>query len=118
MNRAPFFVPTCGVANTRPEDMDADTFAAWLDCLTNPADRERWTKRREQARAALTLEAPTADQLADEASRNAQRAEVARRQAEPIRAGRVDTTGDLFDQYHATAPLFAAPTPRPQEARP
>lgn len=60
----------------------------------------------------LTLQAPTADDLADEKTRRDARAEIERRQAAPLAGGQVDTTGDLFDQYKADAPLFAAPTPR------
>ena len=38
-------VPTAGIANTRPEDMDEETFAAWLDCIPEEK-RADWVEKR------------------------------------------------------------------------
>ena len=64
----------------------------------------------------FTLENATPADLARETRDKANRAELDRRQAAPLIGGRIDTTGDLFDQYKADAPLFAAPTPKTKRA--
>ena len=38
-------VPAAGIANTRPEDMDEETFAAWLDCIPEEK-RADWVEKR------------------------------------------------------------------------
>ena len=37
----PFTIPTCGLANTEPLDMDEDTFSEWLECIPEER-REEW----------------------------------------------------------------------------
>ena len=66
--------------------------------------------------APFTLQTATPTDLARETRAKADRAELERRQAAPLIGGRIDTTGDLFDQYKADAPLFAAPTPKTKRA--
>ena len=47
-----------------------------------------------------------------EAIRRERRAALAEQAGRRLFGRSVDTTGDLFDQNRAPAPLFAAPTPR------
>ena len=60
----------------------------------------------------MTLETYTAEQLAAEQRRKAERDLLARLQAARLVARPIDTTGDLFDNSDAAFPLFATPTPR------
>jgi hypothetical protein len=41
----PFIVPTCGIANTDPLDMDDETYAQWIACL-QPEGKKHWLSLR------------------------------------------------------------------------
>lgn len=41
----PFIVPSCGIANIDPCDMDDENFNDWLECIPEEM-REEWTARR------------------------------------------------------------------------
>jgi hypothetical protein len=62
-----------------------------------------------------TVEQQKARQAREAATQQskAQREEMLRRQAAPIKGRSVDTTGDMFDAGKSDAPLFAAPTKKP-----
>jgi hypothetical protein len=61
MKPEPFTAPTCGIANTDPLRMDADSFAAWIAVIrrTNPIAADGWTAKREAANAADDSDDPT-----------------------------------------------------------
>ena len=54
---APFIVPTCGIANTDPEDMDPEAFAAWLECIPEE-HRDEWRQKRDARQGATTPTEP------------------------------------------------------------
>ena len=55
---------------------------------------------------------PTPPAPDHEADRRARKAALSEQAGRRLFGRSVDTTGDLFDQNRAPAPLFAAPTPR------
>ena len=70
INAPLFAVPTNGIANTDPLEMDDETFQAWIAVLPQSNDAERakvnaWRSKRREQRDRLTLEAlPQSKRLA------------------------------------------------------